>query len=556
MPADDLRAAVSARTKSHWADTIEHAHARIGDAINAKKKEHLTDILEQFESDLAPHIAERLHDAMAHPDFPDVLRPLLTEIAGPTNLTSSLTVGIAVGAIISPALGAAFAPFISELADQVWTKFPTMELSPDLAAAGVLKGVLSESEGAREAITSGVNAQRFGTMVEIAGQAIGLQDALLLWRRGQITDDHLTEIIRYSNLNPKFYDDVRKLRYAPPSTAAVLGGLVEGHLSEGEAREKFQEAGGNPENFDWQHETTGRPPGAEMLLNLLNRGFVTEDFARAAIRESDIKNKYIDAIIESRVYLPPPRSIVPMLRHGAISEARARELLTDHGLRSEDVEAFIAEANYSATTAGKELTQSQVVRMYGEQFIDRGTAQARLAALRLPADEITLLLDFTDDQRRERYLNAALTRVRTLYVGHKIGKPLATSTMQQLGLPGNAITDVFSIWDIERETSAPNLTVAQWQGAFRRGLVSHAEFDAAMTRFGYTLDEAEILAGLAFPPPKAPKPPNSKDLTAAQLVKLWQAGEIPPDELHTRLMGLGYSAAEANEVASLAKAPA
>lgn len=555
VDADDTRASFSGRAKSHWADIVEHAHERIAPALGKRKTEHLASVLDRFEAELAPVLAAFHADTLAHVDLPDAARALLDKITNPEHFTESLLIGVAVGATIYPILGAMTAPTSQDIANEVWSHNPTVPLTPSELASAALKGIDVPGGRVHEAALSGMNEDRYGALVEIAGNAIGFQEALLLERRGQLEGVTLDDVLGYSNVNKRFYASAKNLLYNSPSVGAVLSGAVQGHLDDEPAKNLYREAGGNPDNYDWQYEATGRPPGAEQMLHLLNRKLMTEPEVRLAIRESDIKNKYIDAILASRVYLPPPRSVVPQLRHGSIDVATARQFLDDYGVTPTAQDAFIKEASTARTVAHREASAAQIIAAYEEHLFTRPEAVARLVTMHYDDADAQLLLDLADKRIEDAHARAVVSRARALYTAHKIGKPVATTAVGEVGITGAQQVALFKVWDVERTAAAPNLTVAQWQGALRRGLITHADFDAAMERFGYSTDETDLLAGLAFPPPKAPKAPASRDLTVSQLVRLYQAGTITAVELTTRLTALGYSAEEAAEIISLSPPP-
>src|SRR5205814_1318360 len=145
----------------------------------------------------------------------------------------------AVGAVVSPVLVAATAPLTQVLANEAWSTGPTIPLSPDLLAAAVIKGVVSEPNAASAAALSGVDASRFHTMVMTAGQSFGVAEALLLLRRGQIDRAEFDRIVKYSNTRDDFIPDILKLIYAPPPPGEVVAGALKQHLDATTARAKL-----------------------------------------------------------------------------------------------------------------------------------------------------------------------------------------------------------------------------------------------------------------------------------------------------------------------------
>lgn len=548
-------------TEGHnfWTGVAEAAHDKLAHKLDARRKAHLADVLEHFEGDLAPTLAPLFAAALEHPDTPPEIRDLLGALAEPQHFTTALLLGIAAAGILQPVLAAVLAPTVQAISNTAWhgaattTGNPaTIHISPVEASVAVLKGVFDQAHGASIAAYSGVNELDFDHLVQIAGNAIGFHDALLLDRRGQLGNITLDDVLHYSNVNPRFYDAAKNLRYSPIPAAEVITASLKGHIDDDTARTWLNYAGLNPINFETLRASAGRPPGLEQMLHLRNRNKATTQDVTDAVRQSDINDHYLPFILELGTYIPPPRSIVPMLRAKGIDEARARVLLTENGVRPEDQDAFIAEAQTSTATHGKDLTEGLIVRMYTGRFIDRPTAIARLEALGYDATESTTLVDYADSARHEQQVTAAVRMVGTRYVAWRLDKNQATAFLGDAGVAAAAQHDLFTIWDIERAAAAPNLTVAQWQGALRRGLVTHADFVTKLTAFGYDATEIDLLAGLAFPPPARPRAATTKNLSVAQVTKLFQQGVITAQVALADLQMLGYSLTESQQLLSLA----
>lgn len=501
MTVDD-RPGRAAGVRAHWAGIVDEAHDRISAKLDARKMDHLATVLERFETELGPRLVPFLAEHLDNPNLPDSVRDLLGAIVGPEHFTESLLIGIAVGAVIAPVLGAITAPTGQDIANEVWSHNPVVPLTPDLLAAAVIKGVLSEAQAAGIALHSGINSTAFHTMTMTAGQSIGTAEALLLLRRKQIDRTEFERIIRYSNVRNDFIDDILKLTYAPPPAGEVISGSLKGHLPPAEAQQKLGEAGIDPANFQWMHDTAGRPPGIEQMLHLWNRRKVVESDIDAAVRQSDINDHYLAAVKELRWYVPPVRSIMPMLRSGAIDDARATELFTEQGVRPEDIPGYLKEAHHTKGGTAKELTGSQVVRMYSDRFMDRGTASSRLALAGYPADEITLLLDFADHARTEKLTNALIAKVGTLYVAHKLTKSEASTALNADAVPAAQQADLFHVWDLERTAAVHKPTTAQVVGAYRRTEITAADCKARLLALGVQPGDLGIIVADGWPPTK------------------------------------------------------
>lgn len=474
-------------------------HDLLGPAIDARKKAHLTDVLETFESDLAPVLAPILADALANPDLPEPIRTLLATVGTPEHMTSSLVIGIAVGAILSPVIGGVLAPTIQAISNREWSQNTSMPLSPAELAAGVLKGVFNDAHAQDQAAQSGISQANMTDLISIAGQSIGTAEALLLLRRGDITDAEFLSVLQYSNVNPKFYTMAGKLRYGEPSVGEVVAGYLKGHLTAEAAGIRLGKAGLDPANLEWLKATAGRPIGIEQAVHLWLHGMITDAQLEQVVAQSDVNLDYLPLVKLSGVYFPPVRTITALVRQGALNDAQATTLYQGAGVRQQDIGPYLAGAHHTSASTQRHVTAGQIVRMYESRFVDRAGATTRLTALNFPADEITLMLDYADDLRTEKLLNAGVTKVGTAYVAHRIDKPAATTALTGMGLTAAAAGEHFAIWDIERTTLIHHPTPTQVINAYRRGMLNEADAHRHLLAAGIPIEDFAIYIADGYP---------------------------------------------------------
>lgn len=484
------------------AQAFVDAHAAIAPKVAEQNTAHVVNLLEGFERDIGPLIAPIAKQLLDNPDTPPELHALLGVLVQPTHFGESVIIGIAIGSILSPVLANAFAPITQGIANTAWQLNPSRPIPVEVAVASALKNVFTPYEPGSEALSSGIKLDRFNQMVEAAGNALGFEEALSLSRRNLLTGITLDQVLEYSNVNPKFYAAAKNLITNPVSVAEVLNARIREHLDDGQATDLYAQAGGIPDQYAWRLASTGRPPGPMQVGELFNRQVIDDATASAMLAQSDLALAFQDTVKQLWKYYPPPRSIVPMLRSKAIDEAQARTYLSYYGAPPDVVTAFIKEATTSTTTAGKDLTQAQVTRLYGAEVITKAEATTRLTALGLPADDVTLLLDYEDNLRPEKLMNALIGKIGTMYVAHKLTKANATTALNAGKVPTAAQTQLFAIWDVERTWNIHTLTPAAIVGGYRRGILSPAQCKTRLTDAGVAASDLAIVVADGWPPTK------------------------------------------------------
>jgi hypothetical protein len=374
--------------------------------------------------------------------------------------------------------------------------------SPADLALGVLKGVIDHGEATAEGRKSGLDSADMSFLEDITGEPPGIQDLLFAYRRNIIDKQRLEHGIRQSRLRLEWTDVIESLRFVPISAANAVEAAVQNHLGQSEAKTIVEQNGIDPKWYNTLYETAGNPPGPMEMLDLLNRGEMSEAQVKQGLRESRLKDKYIDTEIKLRRQILTEGKISLMVAQGVMGAKEAIPHYMDIGYTHEDAAALIASASISRQARQYELTQAQIETLYLDRAVTRKNAQRQLEGLGYSEQEADLILLTKDLEREHRYFEAAINRVHASYVGHKLTDTEAKGQLDALKLAAEQEADLLALWRIEKATNVSILSVAQIQGALRRGLIDET---AALDRFsalGYADDDAIILLELTAPAPK------------------------------------------------------
>lgn len=108
---------------------------------------------------------------------------------------------------------------------------------------GVLKGHLDPNLGRTMAQATGWELRNFDWLVASAGRPYGTHEALDLLNRGVIDEARVREVIRQSDVNPTFTDDILALRVYLPPPRSVVPMLRNGAITEDRARTLLEHHG-------------------------------------------------------------------------------------------------------------------------------------------------------------------------------------------------------------------------------------------------------------------------------------------------------------------------
>lgn len=422
--------------------------------------------------------------------------------------------------------GQILAPPLTELQQRLFEAFPIVVLTPSQLADMVVKGILSEQDGSVEARQSGMSSDRFHRLVEDTGEPPDLTLLLEAWRRqyigfeGSGPDQTTVEQgVRESHIKDKWLGVIQKMALVPIPAADAVEAVVRGQIDYATGETIAYQNGVSHDGFRILVDTTGNPPSPTELVEFMRRGFIPTHGTgpdvlsfQQGIYEGSTKNKWEPLYEKLAEYLPPPRTITALERDGAITPDQAQALYLKSGLSPELAAAYSHSASATKTAKHKDLAESTILTLYVEQFLTRAEAGPMLSALGYSADEQTLLFDLADFRRLLAQLNAAITRVRSLFVSYKLDKAGARGALGQLGLPGSQVESMLSTWTVERGASVKVLTQAEVVDAWHYAIIDQPTAITELQALGYTPYDAWVLlsvknhAPLPDQPPKGPAP--------------------------------------------------
>ena len=183
---------------------------------------------------------------------------------------------------------------------------------------------------------------------------------------------------------------------------------------------------------------------------------------------------------------------------GLIDERTFKEILRREGYSDIDIELYIEYLKEEKMTKDKDLTKSEILRLYQENLISRQKAMDMLMSLGYDPDEADYLLDLIDLKK-----------------------------------------------EAEEEKKKPALTKSTILSAFRKRLIDKQTAKELLIRLGYEEKSVEILLELEDKIRRAKDRPRERDITKSDVLKAFRIGLIDYDTAKEFLMALGYSESEA-----------
>jgi hypothetical protein len=366
---------------------------------------------------------------------------------------------------------------------------------PDISAMWN-RAIVDEREAVNLGARVGYDETQVRRALELGGEPLPPDQLAEAYRRGFIDLSRYNRGIIQGPLRNEWFDVLAKLQFHRMSPVDAADAVNQGHMDAAEGKRIAHENGLDPRDFETLIETAGAPPGVDFATEALNRGFINEAQFRSMFLESRIKNKYNELLLQMRTRLIPQETVRLLYREGVYSREATLRTLMQHGFTSDDAAALVALEEARQDEGTKELTRAQIVQMYDEQILDADTTRQLLTGLGYSDANVELMMALADVKRTQRFINAAITRIRSAFLTGKIDEQEVSIQLDALSVPASQRDELLAIWSIDRSTVSKTLTATQIRQAFKNELITRDNAMERLTAQGYDEIDADLFLKL------------------------------------------------------------
>lgn len=373
----------------------------------------------------------------------------------------------------------------------------SVPMSPADAASAQSRNLMTEDQVRKLAVQAGMTADDADVLMGLAGEPPDLTTVVNAWRRGILTEAQVDRAIIQGPIRNEWIPAIKALQTEPLSAETAASAVTQGILTEAQGVAAAALWGITPEDFHVIVESSGQPPGIDFAAEAFNRGLISDADWEKMFLESRIKNRYIPLMRAMRTNAIPADTARMMYRLGVYGAVDAQRTLQAHGFTEADAKAMLALEDVRKTEGTKDLSASQVVSLYTDELITRADAAGMLTSAGYDTQEAEWRLAMADVAKMQRHVNAVITRVRSAYVSARIPVNDAISLLDGAGVSPASRDALIDLWDIERSTVSQQLTTAQIQAALKKHYLTDAEAYERLLGRGYSPADANILVQLA-----------------------------------------------------------
>jgi hypothetical protein len=266
--------------------------------------------------------------------------------------------------------------------------------------------------------------------------------------------------------------------------------------------------------FSMLYNVAGRPPSPGELYAMYNRGYITaaglgstELTVEQGIAESDLKDKWYGNLLKLAEHWPAAGEVGTLLREGGITDDQAKVYWKALGVPDELMAAYNYVSTVQQVTQDRALAKGDIVSLIEEVAITDTEAIALLQDIGYFGDVANYIVEMAHAHIELEALRNGVRNVSTMFTGHKITAAEAQAGLAGLGLPSDQITKLLATLDAEMKAEVSLVTAGQVASALYYGIISQATAMTMMEARGYPATDAWIALSVRMHGP-LPNPPT------------------------------------------------
>lgn len=517
--------------------------------------------------------------------------PGLEDIIGAGDAVKQLFLWQVLGQVLSGALQ----PYLQSLTEDVNSAHPVVPLAPGDLADAVVRNYMTLGDAQTEAAKSGLDAERFATMVPLHGDAPGAQQLAQALLRGIIPEggtgpdsDSFEQGIREGRLADKWAPMLRQLAQAVLAPADAADAAVRNFMDPGQAAAEAAKSGVPAELFQVLTHLAGDAPAPGQLAEALRRGLIPDHGTGPdstsfdqGIAEGRLADKWVDMIRGLAQEWPTPTDALAATLEGQVTEDDGKALFAKFGGDPQYFQLlYNTRGNAPTPVEALELANRGIIPWegtgpdavsYHQAFLEGPWRNKWLEPYKAlgnyipPPETVRTLLEqgaITQDQAAtfwkqngmddatvQAYLQAALfnnladTRGLTInaildmYYGQLIGKDDATQFLDLFQVPAANVDLLLAYVDMRRSVAAVQASVDRIQTLFTSRKIGTDTASAALERLQIPADAIDSIISIW----EITASVNVKTLTEAQIVDAYGTGIMDQGAAMTELAAIGYT---------------
>ena len=491
---------------------------------------------------LSPDVQERLEPLIRKLETNEDVTPELLALtrpgALPLGVVGAFLAGFALPLILSQTINTLLVPLTNKLMQAESKLVRHALLTPDELVGGVHRGIIPQDHARDTFARLGYTDVDIDHLLRLGERYPDESMLLTAWHRGYVGEGDLAELFHRLGWRAEWMELHKALSWAYPAIPDLIRMAVR-EVFTPEVVESFQLDEDYPTGFDeiaakaglsqewarnywrahWElpspeqgfemfHRTVDSPldpnadeitlPSGAKVYNVIGRR--TLDLL---LRTLDVMPFWRDKLPQI-AYAPLTRvDIRRMHKMGVLDEDGVYRAHLDLGyspeharLLTDFVIALNREEEKEERAPERDLSKTEVLKLYKLKILDGKTTAEYLSALGYDEREVQLLIQTADYQELAEQRSAAIERVKLRYQKGLITLEQAERELTMQALPASEVESYLLKWMVAKPVTVRYPTTAQLDAMVQQGIISVEEYYKTLVEMGYSETWAQRLTEL------------------------------------------------------------
>ena len=246
-------------------------------------------------------------------------------------------------------------------------------------------------------------------------------------------------------------------------------------------------------------------------------------------------------------------------KEGMITESEFKEYLAQAGYSDDEIEFLVQYVNYEKEMEKKEWKVKAIYERARKGIITIEQAESEFRSIPLPEEEVKYLIAKLTEHKKSEQRPLSKYEIKESYLNNLINYDQAYSYLIQIGYSDENAKLLLDLWMTEKLEKKKHLTKSDIRKMFERGLLTESEAKNELLAIGYAERDADMLLELWKSEIKkreekeALEEEKRRMLSKSDIRKMFKLGIISESEALAKLIELGYSSEDAQQLIELWK---
>lgn len=576
---------IGARLAKLISDAMVHTNSQLGRTKSDVAHEVLTTFTNHVSDEVRSAMGPLFHKMANDPQTAEEIKPLLTHLATERGQAWGWIAGSATGAALGGGLLDLITNYLNPIVKPLIAAAPAATLDAQAAAIATQRGFVGLEQGRREAAYSGLDQDRFETLVQLAERPPTPAEVMELLRRGQIQHTTAVAHLRRNGFTIGDAGMFLTMREGPLSAEAMAAAWARSLAEPEDVYRAAEISGYNRPDADRLMGLAGEPPNMEALITAWRRGIITEADVDRGIIQGPTRNEWIPTL-KALQHLPlSPEEAASAVTQGHLSAAEGFAKAKLSGVTQEDFDVivensglppgieFAAEAFNRGLITDKQWEElflasriknkyiplmramrtnaipTETVRMmYRLGVYPRDAAKKVLLGHGYTDVDAEAQLALEDNRRTEVTKDLTRTQILALFSDGIIPRSEAETMLSGMGFDEQEVAWQVELVEMDKLRRFVNATVTRIRSAYVGGHFDESQAADLLDQTGMALEERDRVIALW----DLERETVTASLTVAQVTSAVKKGILTFDEGMRRLVGRGYNEGDATILFRLA----